>query len=135
MDLYARVKRTYHEDNAYELINKIKDLAYPSIGAYADYDPFHSDLADVVTAGEGGLPDFAGLRAMQLDYKSGRSTRFGRKKVYIWDPINWGNEVDLCDRTRRALSEIAIPEEVHGSDGVAEASVKALFAPGAAASL
>ena len=37
MDFYLAVKRDYHEKNAYELVNKIKSLAYPSIGAYVAF--------------------------------------------------------------------------------------------------
>ena len=73
-DFFLAVKKEYHEQNAYELVNKIKDLAYPSIGAYADFDPYHADLMAVVTTGEGGSPDFEGLGRLQQDYKVRHST-------------------------------------------------------------
>ena len=53
-------------------------------------------------------------QAIQDDYKSGKSARFGKKKVLIWDPHDWGTEISLVEHARRANTRIACPDQVHG---------------------
>ena len=101
---FLRCRMGYYRDNSYELLDRTVSYCYPS-----NVSPvFRSRLRPLVTAGEGGLPDFEQITQLQQEYK--------RDGVEMWDPRDWGAHkvVSLAGAVKRAAEFRATPQLVVG---------------------
>ena len=101
---FMRCRMGYYEHNTYEVIDRTASYCFPSNVSSV----FRRELKVCLTAGEGGLPDFDKIKALQDQYK--------KRGIEMWDPKDWGSHkvVSLPAAVRRAVRFRATPQLVFG---------------------
>ena len=138
-ELVDEALKMYYRASRYELKDILHTLAYTSVFANGWEPPltqsdashvsdcFIADCNRFLVGGEHGMPDFDDARRVQKTYRDG--SKFGFP-VYMWNPSDWGKEVDLAKAIVDAQKRTAMPEVVWGrQSGIASRQIAKLFSP------
>lgn len=81
-DFFHRIKTSYFQRNVYELYGHVAHRAYAATSSGRLYSQYPIILKPLLCGGDGGEPDYEGLRMLQQEWRRPKGS--GGKGVKIW---------------------------------------------------